>query len=175
MQNRFSWLLVSGCLTALAIGGQLVFSRNYVAEAQMADIPQMSKRGDFNTAIMRGNRGYYGHNHWVVAPQTDTGMLNCRMTPNGHIQSRISQGAIIRSSFTGPVSLENSTRPNAAADAVVAHNGSPWLRITGTDRNFVAPPAGGSNNYLGDCYVRANSQYIIPVSNDVQFGTSGGR
>ena len=169
MLNRFSWMFVGGCLLVLTIGSQLFLSQNSVASAQIAETSMLNSSGDFNTAIIQGNRGFYGNNHWVVAPQPDTGYLNCRRTPEGSVRSRISEGAIIDSRFTGPIQLDNGLRPNRAADAIVSYQGKPWLRITGTAENdLIFPPGGRDSDYLGECYVRANSQYIIPISNDAQ-------
>lgn len=160
MLNRFSWMFVVGCLITLTIGGQLFLSQNSVANAQIAETSMLNSSGDFSTAIIQGNRGFYGNNHWVVAPQLDNGYLNCRRTPNGSVRSRISQGAIIDSRFTGPVQLDGGLRPNKAADAIVVYRGKPWLRITGAENNLIFPPAGGSNDYIGECYVRASSQTL---------------
>ncbi|MGC1218325.1 MAG: hypothetical protein WA883_12700 [Phormidesmis sp.] len=169
MRNCFSGMFAGGCLLALAIGGQLFLFHNSVANAQVAETSMLNSSGDFNTAIIQGNRGFYGNNHWVVAPQLDTGDLNCRRTPGGSVRSRIAQGAIITSRFTGPVQLDGGLRPNRAADAIVSYQGKPWLRITGTESNLIYQPAGSSReNYLGECYVRANSKYIIPINNEAE-------
>lgn len=175
MRNRFSWMFIIGCLLALTIGGQLFLSQNSVANAQIAETSMLNSSGDFTTAIVQGNRGFYGNDHWVVAPQLDTGDLNCRRTPSGSVRSRIAQGAIIDSRFTGPVQLDGGLRPNKAADAIVSYQGKPWLRITGTESGLIFPPAGGSNDYLGECYVRANSKYIIPISNDARLSPPSGQ
>lgn len=172
MRNRFLWMFIGGCLLALTIGGQLFLSRGSVANAQTADTPMLnSSSGDFNTAIIQGNRGFYGSTHWVVAPQLDTSTLNCRRTPGGSIRSRIAQGAIITSRFTGPVQLDNGQRPNKAADAIVSYQGKPWLRITGTEPNVIFPPNGRDSDYQGECYVRANLKYIVPISDDAQLSS----
>ena len=171
MRNRFSWIFVGACLFALIIGGQLFLPRSSVANAQIAETSRVDSSGDFSTAIIRGNRGFYGNSHWVVAPQLDTGYLNCRRTPDGSVRSRISEGAIIDSRFTGPVQLDGGLRPNRAADAIVSYKGKPWLRITGAESALIFSPGGRDSDYVGECYVRANSQYIIPISNDARLSS----
>jgi len=123
--------------------------------------------GDFSSALLMGNRGIYGNNYWLVVPQTD-GYLNCRYTPNGEIRSEIVPGMIAMAKFGNSLSIDNGQTPNLAADAIVSHNGKPWLRVTGANsREFFAPTANRrSQDYLGECYVRANSKYIMPVNND---------
>ncbi|NJL41900.1 MAG: hypothetical protein HC899_38490 [Leptolyngbyaceae cyanobacterium SM1_4_3] len=45
-----------------------------------------------------------------------------------------------------------------AGDAIILHNGTYWLRVSGTDPLTVGTP--------GICYVRANRRYIAPISED---------
>lgn len=123
--------------------------------------------GDFRSALLIGHRGVYGNNRWLVMPQVDE-YLNCRYTPNGEIRSEIVPSMIITAKFGGPLSTDNRQTPNPAADAIVLYEGKPWLRVTGTDRASFFPPSANrsSQDYIGECYVRANSQYITNVNND---------
>ena len=123
--------------------------------------------GDFSSALLIGHRGVYGNNQWLVMPQSD-GYLNCRYTPNGEIRSEVVPSMIITAKFNGPLSTDNRQTPNPDADAIVFHEGKPWLRVAGTERASFFPPSANrsSQDYLGECYVRANSQYITDVSND---------
>ncbi len=159
--NRYYAWIAGGLSIALALCGQ--------ANAQVSDIPSADRHGNFNSAIIRGNRGLLGNHHWLLMAQPD-GFLNCRTTPNGTVRSVIVPGAIITAKFSGPLKLDGGQTPNPAADAIATHNGRPWLRITGTQSALILPPPRNRyrQNYIGECYVRANSQYIVPVNNDVE-------
>lgn len=120
------------------------------ALAQTASVPAPNRNGDFTTALQSGNRGnVYPTRKWLVVDPDPT-YLNCRSTPNGSIRSRIAPGAILTAVF-----LDAS---DASADAIVLHNGTYWLRISGTDPLTVGDQ--------GVCYVRANRRYIAPINAD---------
>lgn len=155
----------SGCIRrdlvflALKTAGLLVglSSTLLPATAQMAEVPSPNNQGDFITAVLRGNRGnYYPNRIWLVV-DPDPQYLNCRDRPNGSVRSRIAPGAAITAEFIN-------------GEAIVFQDGSPWLRIRGTDPLTI--PLQGAT--LGTCYVRANTQYIAPVNQEsIQGGVFG--
>lgn len=115
------------------------------AQAQVAEVPQANGKGDFTTAKVMGNRGYYQNNKWLVV-DTDP-LLNCRTTPNGAVKSRLIRGSVVTAVF------------NPNKEAIVVHQGSPWLKI-----NPQLPGYGSGTP--GVCFVRANTRYIAPISED---------
>ncbi len=125
--------------TLLGVGATAAF-------AQVAETPRPNASGDFRTAMVQGNRGMYQNRKWLV---TDTTDLNCRTSPNGTIRSRIIPGAIVTAQFT-------------QGDAIVFQNGSPWLRVRGTDPLAFA----AQGQTLGTCFVRANLRHIAPINED---------
>ncbi len=114
--------------------------------AQVADVPKANEAGDFTTAKVMGNRGYYRNTHWLVVDPS--GVLNCRATPNGEITTRLSSGWIVTAAFPA----------NTAGDAMVMTQSGSWLRVIATE------PLGTGK--LPACLVRANSRYIAPISVD---------
>lgn len=116
------------------------------AIAQVAEVPRPNANGDYRTAMVQGNRGMYPNRKWLV---TDSSDLNCRVSPNGVVRSQIVPGAIVTAQF-------------AQGDAIVLQNGSPWLRVRGTDA--LAFPVRGQS--LGTCFVRANVRYVAPINED---------
>lgn len=134
----------------LALGTALVMGAAAPAIAQMAEVPTPNRNGDYTTAVMQGNRGNYYNRRWLVVDPDPT-YLNCRISPNGAVRSRIAPGAILTAEF-----VRN--------EAIVFQDGSPWLRVRGTDAlTFVQ-----RGQSLGTCYVRANRQYIAPVNEDAR-------
>lgn len=123
--------------TLMAIGQPTV--------AQVAEVPKPTKQGDFRTAKVMGNRGYYANTSWLVVDQTP---LNCRVSPNGKVQSTLMPGAVIKAVFTG----QNK-------EAIVLQQGSPWLRVAPKAPNMMS-------GQPGTCYVRANLRYVAPISED---------
>lgn len=145
---------------ALKTAGLLVGLASTVfvpAIAQMAEVPSPNGRGDFTTAVLRGNRGSsYPNRIWLVVDQ-DPQYLNCRDRPNGRVRSRIAPGAAITAEFIDE-------------EAIVFQDGSSWLRIRGTDP-LTIPQQGAT---LGTCYVRANTQHIAPINQEsIQGGVFG--
>jgi hypothetical protein len=116
-----------------------------VAQAQVAEVPQATTTGDFTTAKVMGNRGYYQNNKWLVV-DTDP-LLNCRATPNGAVKSRLIRGSVVTAVF------------NQNKEAIAFHQGSPWLKV-----NPQIPGYGSGTP--GVCFVRANTRYIAPISED---------
>jgi hypothetical protein len=114
--------------------------------AQVAEVPVANQAGDYRTARVLGNRGYYRNTRWLVVDPSRS--LNCRATPNGEIKARLSSGWIVTAAFPA----------NKDGDAIVMSQNVPWLRIIPTDpiRVDKMPP----------CLVRANSRYIAPISID---------
>lgn len=115
-------------------------------QAQVAEVPGATAQGDFKSAKVLGNRGYYQNKSWLVV-DTSSG-LNCRATPNGTVKSVLMPGSVVSAVFAGQ-----------GNDAIAFHQGSPWLRVT------PQIPAYGSGT-AGTCYVRANVRYIAPISQD---------
>lgn len=141
------------------------------ALAQVAEVPRPDSNGDFTTAFVQGNLGYYANKQWLVVAQSGDprdGFLNCRYAPNGEIRSRVPSGAIVEAVFLGEFGEPNPPRMlelNPANDAIILEDGAPWLRVRGTSGLFY-PARAGDWESLGECYVRANWQYIAPVNND---------
>lgn len=170
MRNVSKWIGLLGIATVIAIGGQTIAPLNRAVIAQVAEVPQPDRNGDFNTAILQGNAGgYYPNTRWLAMPQSDlNGVLNCRESPNGKIKSRIVPGAIIRAVFNGDLQLQGrGGPPNPAADAIDLSSGRPWLHVTGTE-SLVIPMSSeeGDRRKPKDCYVRANLRYIAPVNEE---------
>ncbi|MDX2242217.1 MAG: hypothetical protein NW224_16145 [Leptolyngbyaceae cyanobacterium bins.302] len=115
------------------------------ANAQVAEVPNATRNGDFTTARVMGNRGYYQNTKWLVVDSE--GFLNCRTTANGAVKSRLMRGSVITAVFD---------RNN---EAVVFSQGSPWLRV-----NPQIPDYGSGTP--GVCFVRANVRYVAPISQD---------
>ena len=114
------------------------------AQAQVAEVPRPNAKGDFTTAKVMGNRGYYQSTKWLVVDYKPA--LNCRTTPNGSVRAVLMPGSVITAVFSGK------------EDAVVFHQGNPWLKV-----NAKFPLMSGTP---GVCYVRSNLQYVAPISED---------
>jgi len=137
--NRIFALTSTFSLIALAI------AVSSPAQAQVADVPTVNSKGDFTTARVLGNRGYYRNTHWLVVDAS--GSLNCRVTPNGAVKTKIYTGWVVAASF-----------PSKDADAVVTHQGSPWLRVVPQEPFGRTPQT--------PCFVRANNRFVAPISID---------
>ena len=163
------WIGLLGIATVVGIGEQAVLPLNQIAIAQVAEIPQPDRNGNFNTAILGGNVGnYYPNNQWVVMPQPDAGGLNCRESPNGKIKSVIVPGAIIQAIFNDPIQPDGRGGPlHPDADAIDLSIGRPWLHVTGSGHLFFPVPSeNGDRSEREDCYVRANIRYIAPINEE---------
>lgn len=141
------------------------------AIAQVADVPKPNDKGDFNSIFVQGNRGYYAVKKWLVVQFTESevngGTVNCRYTPNGEIRSRIPRGAILTAVFNQTAKGSVPNPPTSADDAIVLdRNGSPWLRVIGTQEELAYPVRPLTFADLGECYVRANLKYIAPINPD---------
>ncbi len=135
---------------AIAVCTVLTAALTQPCLSQTAGVPAPDRNGDFTTALQPGNRGnVYPTRKWLVVDPDPT-YLNCRATPDGEIRARIAPGAILSAVFWEAGS--------AAGDAIILHNGTYWLRVSGTDPLTVGTP--------GICYVRANRRYIAPISED---------
>lgn len=133
-------------LTLILLFGTLWGSSMAPAFAQAAEVPTPSRSGDFTTAKVQGNRGFYNNTKWLV---TDTTALNCRTQPNGSgVTLRWQPGAVVTAVFA------EEGRGNAIALA----NNQPWLRVRAID------PL--TNQNKGVCYVRANIRYVAPINQD---------
>ena len=138
------------------------------AMAQYGGVPIADRQGDYATALMQGNLGYYGNAKWLIL---DNELLNCRTAPNGAVRSRILAGAIVTAAFRGPVNKQRLAEVTPDLDAIVFDNGSPWLRIQGTAAGLAFPPEARSTSQPfkpGECYIRANRRYIAPINIDAQ-------
>jgi hypothetical protein len=181
-QLAFSDLINAGCinkiipmrhLIVVAITTSTLALSTLGAIAQASDIPIPTNTGDFTSAFVKGNRGYYNVEKWLVVESYDPAdMLNCRATPNGKVRSQIEPGAIVTAVFKGPANERGRMTPNPANDAIVMSDGSPWLRIRGTRDELAYPVPRTDFSALGECYVRANLKYIAPINNDSLPGLS---
>ncbi len=138
------------------------------AMAQYGGVPIADRQGDYATALMQGNLGYYGNAKWLIV---ENELLNCRVAPNGAVRSRILAGAIVTAAFRGPVNQQRLTEVTPEMDAIVFDNGSPWLRIQGTAAGLAFPPEARSASQQfkpGECYIRANRRYVAPINIDAK-------
>lgn len=139
--------------------------------AQMSEVPVPNGSGDFVTALVLGNRGYYPNNKWLVVKPVNPSQpqdygITCHDTPDGPVRSRIVPGAIMTAVFRGPANLPGYTGPNLASDAIVLHRGLPWLRVRGSQEELAYPDAGRRWDELGECYVRAHVKQVAPITAD---------
>ena len=122
------------------------------AYAQVSDVPDFDARGDFLSAKVQGNRGYYPHMQWLVVEPDEQG-LNCR-DASGAVVVTLAYGAVVDSAFEGN-------------DAIALVDGQPWLQVNAQDidlqRRVVDEMA---TTYT--CYVRANRKYVAPLNPDTQ-------
>ena len=141
------------------------------AIAQEADVPKPNGNGDFNSIFLQGNRGFYAVQKWLIIQSVESeangGTVNCRYTPNGEIRSRIQRGAILTAVFNQTANGRVPNPHTSADDAIVLDSsGSPWLRVIGTREELAYPVKPLIFYDLGECYVRANLEYIAPINPD---------
>ena len=167
MRNPLNLIGLMSLVMAIGIGEQIIAPNTQAAIAQVAEVPKPDSNGDFTSAILGGNVGnYYPNSQWLVMPQTDTGVLNCRESPNGPVVSRIVSGAIVQAIFDDPLQSGGRGTPlNTAADAIDLSAGKPWLHIANTGYLFL-PSAEGNRSQTQSCYIRANLQYIAPINEE---------
>ena len=122
------------------------------AQAQMADVPEFDANGDFYSARVRGNRGYYSHRQWLVVEPDEAG-LNCR-SARGNVVLTLAYGAIVDSVFE-------------SGDAIQLINNQPWLKVKVTAMDL-RRQVSEEFAAVQTCYVRANQQYIAPLNPDTQ-------
>ena len=137
------WLLVSLLWT---------FSVATMAQAQMADVPKFDVNGDFLSARVLGNRGYYPHWQWLVV-EPDAAGLNCRDV-NGAVVVTLAYGAVVDSVF-------------GDGDAIELVDGQPWLKVSANVMDLRRRVV-DEHAIAYSCYVRANNRYIAPVNPDTQ-------
>jgi hypothetical protein len=142
-----------------------------IAQAQMSEVPSPNGNGDFTTALVLGNRGYYTNNVWLVVKPANSKKpseygITCHDAPDGAVRSLIVPGAMVTAMFRGPANLPGFKGPNLAGDAIVAESGRYWLRVRGTQDELAYPAPNRRWDELGECYVRANVQMIAPVTSD---------
>ena len=91
-----------------------VLSVATAAQAQMTDVPEFDPNGDFYSARVRGNRGYYAHRQWLVVEADEAG-LNCRNS-NGTVVLTLAYGAIVDSVFDGGEAIQlNPDLPSSSS------------------------------------------------------------
>jgi hypothetical protein len=157
-----SWILLIAVITS-----QFIFEGKAIAQA--GEVPNPDLNGDFRTAFQQGNRGYYRIEKWLVVQPMTSGDydLNCRYTPNGQVRSRILRGAILTAVFQGTANKRSPNLPDPATDAIAFDSdGSPWLRVKGSQDELAYPVRPLTFTDLGECYVRANLKYIAPINPD---------
>lgn len=139
------------------------------AFAQVGGVPAADEYGDYQSALMLGNLGYYGNTHWLV---TDTDSLNCRFAPDGEVRSVILPGAIITAVFDPRVNNQRLLEITPELDAIEfsVYTNRPWLRIEGNAGGLAFAPLSSSRQSYdpGPCYVRANRYYIAPINVDAK-------
>lgn len=153
---------------ALPLSISLLLAAVGTAQAQVAEVPDADSNGDFNTAIVRGNRGFYTNDRWVVVAKSSDDYLNCRESPDGEVYAQILPGAVVNAVFGGPVNLNNGLEANYANDAIAMQNGRSWLRIEMPDFPLAGRVTPQSATSLEACYVRANLQYITPMNMEAE-------
>lgn len=151
----------------------IVASLPPAAQAQYGSIPTPNSQGDYESAFMLGNLGYYGNEKWLIL---DTDMLNCRWSPDGDVRSQILPGAIVTAIFKLPASPKRLTEVTPEMDAIVLSptTNNPWLHIKGTATGLAVPPFPNAPwqtkrpHKPGECYIRANRRYIAPINVDAR-------
>jgi hypothetical protein len=133
-------------LQAIAMA-TLLSSISTVTLAQIDQNPSPDRNGDYNTIQRKDVNGkqmdgaYYEHRSWRVIATS----LNCRSAPGNHNQ-------IVRR-FAKNQLIEAASIGRGGSDEVVViqrdASGKPWMRV---------------NLKPGQCFVRANDQYIEPNS-----------
>lgn len=133
-------------LQAIALA-TLLSNISTVALAQIDQNPSPDRNGDYNTIQRKDVNGkqmegaYYEHRSWIVIAT----ILNCRRAPG-------TQNQIVRR-FTKNQLIEAASFGRGGSDEVVViqrdASGKPWMRVD------LKP---------GQCFVRANHQYIEPNS-----------
>ncbi|TYQ28680.1 hypothetical protein PseudUWO311_04095 [Pseudanabaena sp. UWO311] len=164
LRNLFLLLITSSSISSVMLSP-------HAAIAQVADVPNPDSNGDFRSAFQRGNRGFYTISKWLVIQPMGSGVedyaLNCRYTPNGQIRSRIQRGAIITAVFKGTPNLHRAEPPEPSSDAIALDSdGTPWLRVKGSQNELAYPAKPANFDQLGECYVRATLKYIAPINPD---------
>ncbi|HLO47662.1 MAG TPA: hypothetical protein VK211_04510 [Kamptonema sp.] len=131
-----------------AIASAIILSSiSTVALAQIDQNPSPDINGDYNTIQRKDVKGkqmdgaYYEHRSWVVIATS----LNCRSSPGV-------QNPIVRR-FAKNQLIEAASIGRGGSDEVLViqrdAGGKPWMRV---------------NLKPGQCFVRANHQYIEPNS-----------
>ncbi|MDF0554699.1 hypothetical protein [Kamptonema sp. UHCC 0994] len=133
-------------LQAIAIA-TLLFNISTIALAQIDQNPSPDRNGNYNTIQRKDVNGkqmegvYYEHRSWIVIATS----LNCRSAPG-------TQNQIVRR-FAKNQLIEAASFGRGGSDEVVViqrdASGKPWMRV---------------NLKPGQCFVRANHQYIEPNS-----------
>ncbi|NET31764.1 MAG: hypothetical protein F6K19_07145 [Cyanothece sp. SIO1E1] len=62
------------CRLQLAITTSILALLPSIAIAQVADVPQPNRSGDYTTAFVLGNRGYYTNPKWLVVDPDRNGL-----------------------------------------------------------------------------------------------------
>ena len=138
--------ILFGCVVGLLA----LIVRADVAWSQAADVPEFDTNGNFRSARVQGNRGFYPHEQWLIVDRDPEG-LNCR-DGSGAVALTLYYGAVVASNFE-----------HQGDDPIDIVNGQAWLRveanIVDVQRRITAERAA---SYI--CYVRANARYIAPIN-----------
>ena len=167
-KSRQNWFKicqkVSHIAAAIAVSHIVALGRN-PAFAQFGGVPEADEYGDYESALMLGNLGYYGNTNWLVVA---TDSLNCRFSPGGEVRSVILPGAIIKAVFDPRVNNQRLLDVTPEMDAIEfsAYTNRPWLRIEGNAGGLAFAPNSRQSHDPGPCYVRASSYYIAPINVD---------
>jgi hypothetical protein len=124
------------------------------ALAQVSDVVQANRDGEFLTTRIAGNRGPYSQRQWLVVDQDPAG-LNCWDT-KGYVAATLAYGAVIDSDLQGD---------DGEAIRIVA--GRPWLRLIAHPfdlRKDLRPEVLRLGPLV--CVVRANAGYVAPLNPD---------
>ena len=136
-----------------------------IAFGQAAEVPRSAANGDYQSALLPGNRGMYLQDAWLVIDQDKNG-LNCRHPDNHNVVVRkFDTGAIVKALGSFPVNF-NGYFYNDAIDSNLPPSVEKWLIVSTLTTNP------GSGNTPTDpqnpkvCVLRANRNFIAPINID---------
>ncbi|OLP16791.1 hypothetical protein BST81_19035 [Leptolyngbya sp. 'hensonii'] len=130
--------------------------------AQIADVSQPDGNGNFKTARILGNRGYYLQRKWLIV-EPDKAGVNCR-NKQGKVLVRIAYGAVVDSVVIQTNAVMPRPPLKANWDAIEVLDGKPWVYVRVNLLDVQQTLGNRQNTYT--CYVRAHRQYIAPINED---------